>query len=47
MFDHIMYLQTTDTIRSVMRLAPKNEHIHTRTYDFNVISVFIFLWLAS
>ena len=42
MFDHIMHLRTTYTIKSVMGLASKNEHIHTRTYEFNVFSVFIF-----
>ena len=36
MFNHIMHLRTTDTIRSVMRLIAKNKHIHTQTYDFNL-----------
>ena len=36
MFDHNMHLRNIDIVKSVSQLAPKNEHISTKTYDFNV-----------
>ena len=33
--------RTTNMIKNVIWLDLKNEQIHTQTYDFNVISVFI------
>ena len=41
MFDYIIHLRITDTM-FVMRLASKNEHIHTRIYNFNFFSLFNF-----